>query len=506
MYQYLTKDLNYPKHRVVMYVHEGKKHGIPLNEVLDEMPDLLIVPDAGSSDYLEHRELRDNEIDTLVLDHHLAPRESRDAVVINNQLSDEFPWKALTGANIVYLFCEAYSDKHNEGKSIEHYSDLSFIGMIADRADLRDLGSFYYYNKGSKKIHNPLIKHIADKSKNIEKGKRLTAKDVGWSIAPFINAIIRNGEHEKQKMVVDAMNGEEYMVYNTRLKNEFTVLEESLRAMTTARNRQSTKTKEAMELIEERISEMGSDKNQVILVNVTDIIEDSSLTGLVASRVADKYKKPAMIMKYYEHDGNLAGSMRGFKNMPIESFKDVLEETELMNFVAGHDNAAGFSISLENAMELVDALNESLADVEYDNLLHEVDVIYYEKPDAQEVLKVAMHDELWGEGIEAPKIAVMDVTLSKEDIKFIGSKGNVWSLDLGSCQAVMFSLTEAQKVELTGKSSDKITVSLVGECSINDYRGQKRPQIIIEDFSVEGISEKEQDVSPWIHREDTLPF
>ena len=507
IYQYLIEDLKYPEYLIAMYLHEGKRHGLPYtSEVMKEAPKLVITPDAASSDYDKHKELKEKGVNVLVIDHHLAPKESEDAVVINNQLSSNFPWKALTGSNMAYLFCEAYSDKYNEGKSVEHYLDLSFIGQIADRADLRDLGSFYFYYKGSQSVNNELIRYIVDKDTSIEYGKKLTARDVGWKIAPFFNAIIRSGSHERQKIVVEALNGSDEMVYNTRLKDEFPIIEEALRAMTTARNRQSTKTKKAMELIEERVREMGSDEHKVILVNATDIIDDSSLTGLIASKVADLYKKPAMIMKYYPQDRTLKGSMRGFANMPIESFKDVLESTGLMNFVAGHDNAAGFELSIDNALDLTPALNELLSDVEYDNLLHEVDISYYQQPDAEEVLEIAKHEELWGEGIESPKVHVEDIIVNKSDIRFIGSKGNVWSIDLQTCQGIMFNLSEGQKLALTNHEDDLLKISIVGECSINDYRGQKRPQIIIEDFSVEGVSEKEQDVSPWAHREDTLPF
>src|SRR5699024_8167640 len=112
---------------------EGKTHGIPKDKVLESNPDLLIVPDAGSSEFDIHKILSNKGIQTLVLDHHQVDgnRYSTEALVVNNQLSDNFKWKGLTGANIVYLFCEAYSDKHNESKDISHYDDLNFSGMLA---------------------------------------------------------------------------------------------------------------------------------------------------------------------------------------------------------------------------------------------------------------------------------------------------------------------------------------------------------------------------------------
>lgn len=507
MYQYLTKDLGYPDELVHFYMHEGKVHGIPESVVLESNPDLLIMPDASSSEFDIHKRLFEQEIDLLVLDHHLVNNNeySQHALVVNNQLSERFPWKSLTGANMVYLFCEAYSDKYNGGKDISHYDDLNFSGMLADRASLLDLAVYYYYNKGAGNIQNPLLKEIIKKSKNIEEGERLTPKDIGWSVAPFFNSVIRNANPENLKLVADAINGKEYEVYNKRLKDDFPVVTAAMRAMTNDRAKQSKRVKEAREKIQERIEQMGTDKHKVILVNATDIIEDSAITGLVATQIANEYNKPAMIMKYYSDRNVLSGSMRNFNNSPILSFKDVMEETGMFNFVAGHENAAGFELDVGYGGQITEALNEALSDIEYDNLLHTVDLRYSQKPDAEEILEIAKHDWLWGQDLSEPKVHIEDIQISKEDIQFIGAKGNVWKLDLQSCEGIMFSLTEQQKLKLTNHEEDILKIEIVGTCSVNDFRGQKRPQIIIEDFSVVGLEDFE--VDPWNNFEvEVLPF
>src|SRR5699024_4771568 len=319
MFQYLTRDLNYPLELVEYYMHEGKTHGIPKDKVLESNPDLLIVPDAGSSEFDIHKILSNKGIQTLVLDHHQVDdnRYSTDALVVNNQLSDEFPWKGLTGANIVYLFCEAYSDKYNESKDISHYDDLNFSGMLADRASLLDLAVYYYYNKGAGNIQNPFFKQIIEKSNNINAGDRLTPKNIGWDIAPYFNSMIRSGTQEDLQLVIDAVNGLDYEVYNTRLKDSFPVAVEAMRKTTSTRQRQSKIVKKAREEIQERIAEMGTDEHKVILVNATDIIEDPSITGLVATQIANDYKKPTLILKYYPEREEMSGSGRNFNDSPL---------------------------------------------------------------------------------------------------------------------------------------------------------------------------------------------
>ena len=66
MYQYLTKDLRYPDESVHFYMHEGKVHGIPESAVMERRPDLLIMPDASSSEFEIHKRLFEQEINTLI--------------------------------------------------------------------------------------------------------------------------------------------------------------------------------------------------------------------------------------------------------------------------------------------------------------------------------------------------------------------------------------------------------------------------------------------------------
>src|SRR5699024_11666913 len=106
---------------------------------------------------------------------------------------------------------------------------------------IRDTGAFYMAQKGLRNINNPLIKHILENDKNVDDPKSITPKTVEWTIAPAINAMTRVSNDENVKLVVDAISGDDYMVYNSRLKDEFPLVEESARKMRSTRSNQSTK-------------------------------------------------------------------------------------------------------------------------------------------------------------------------------------------------------------------------------------------------------------------------
>lgn len=509
MYQFLVDDLNVTPEKVDRYIPTKKVHGIPLGYVKENLPDLLIVPDAGSSEFDIHKELHKLGVDILVLDHHSVSTNqySKNALVVNNQLSEKFPYKGLTGSNIVFLFCKAYIEFYELGDRIDvdKYSNLSAWGMIADRASMLDSSVFYYTSTQLKKIQNPLLKLIVEKSQSLEVGKPLTPKDIGFNVSPLVNSMSREGKEEDIKLVIDAMCGMDYEVYNSRLKIHCSVTEQAVRTMTTTKNRQGKKVKEAMELIEERIKEKQTDKNKVLLVNATGIIEEAGINGLVANKISDKYKRPTLVLQHDAENKVLRGSGRDMNDSPLSSFRQTLLDTELFNYVEGHNSAFGAEISLENAMEVIDVLNEQLEDVEYDNVTHTVDLSYTQQPDAEDILEIANHQHLWGQGLEAPLVHVSHIRMRKDDIKLIGSKGNTWKLDLGAADGIMFGLTDEQMLTLANHDTYEIEIEIVGECSINTFRGQVKPQLIIKDFDVRPVTS--DDDNPWQEFDtDVLPF
>ena len=65
--------------------------------------DLVIVPDASSNENGIHKSLGKHDIKVVVLDHHQADVDEEDpAIIVNNQMSDFYENKALSGVGIVY--------------------------------------------------------------------------------------------------------------------------------------------------------------------------------------------------------------------------------------------------------------------------------------------------------------------------------------------------------------------------------------------------------------------
>ena len=132
MYGYIKKIAN--KFTKIDYlIHEGKQHGIDdlISQIEDIQPDILIIPDASSSELEEHK-IISKYCPIIILDHHQSDVENDEyAIRVNNQLSKNFNNKTLCGAGIVYKFCQCLDKKLN-AKFADCFMDLVAVALVAD--------------------------------------------------------------------------------------------------------------------------------------------------------------------------------------------------------------------------------------------------------------------------------------------------------------------------------------------------------------------------------------
>ena len=116
----------FTQNNILYRIHDGKQHGIIL-ETIPEDVKLVIIPDAGSNDYEQHKALKEKGIDVLVIDHHEADYISPDACIINNQTCNYIN-KTLSGVGMVYKFC-SYIDEVSGKNYADKLLDLTAIGL-----------------------------------------------------------------------------------------------------------------------------------------------------------------------------------------------------------------------------------------------------------------------------------------------------------------------------------------------------------------------------------------
>ena len=470
-------------------LHEGKEHGIEekwLEEIVANEYKLVICPDASSNDYNQHKFLKDNGIDVLVLDHHDAEEVSENAIIINNQLSD-YPNKTLSGVGIVYKFCSKI-DELMKIKEADTILDLVSLGMIADMMDMRNFETKHLIQKGLTRIENPFFKALVERQA-YSIGETVTPIGVAFYIAPLINATIRVGtQNEKEVMFKAMLNHCAYdMIPSTKRgekgKTE-AIVTQAVRNATNVRNRQKKARDNGFEYVEQIIAANNLDKNKIIVVQVSEDL-DKNLTGLIANQLMAKYQKPVLLVRETD-EGLLQGSARGYDKSELKDLKSFLLESGFMEYAEGHASAMGVGIYKDKVNALVDYSNTVLANYDF-SACYDVDYEYMSNDfKAQDIIDIGSMKSLWGKGVDEAMVVIKGIKITSNNITLMSANKNPTikiTLQNGT-SLIKFGASQSEFESL--KSSGYTEIDVIGTCAINEWQGMITPQILIKDYEVVG--------------------
>lgn len=478
----------FPEAKIKWRLQEGKEHGVIVSEVPEDT-DLVVIPDSGSNQLEDHKLLKEKGMDVIVLDHHDCSVESKDAIVVNSQISPDYPNKHFSGVGIVYKFCKALDDKLGINHA-DHYLDLVAIGNIADSIDMRSLETRYYVEKGLKSLKNKFIKALYEKQSYSTKGK-VNMITTSFYINPLINACIRIGEMEEKEQMFRAFLEVDEEIYYDKKKIYEPIEISTARMIGNIKNKQTRLRDKGMEAINERIEEKNLLNNKILIVNVTDILH-KNLTGVVAVKLAEAYKRPTILLRQRDPDKPiLNGSIRGYEKSAVKDFKEFLLETKKFTMVEGHPNAAGCEVGFEEVVVANEIMNEKLKDETFDSDIYEVDfTISGDKLKKNFVLEVAKMEHVWGHKVDEPLLAIKNIEVNKEDIQLMGKHKNTIKIVYKGIEYMKFFSSEEVYESLVSQG-DRLVIDVIGKCSVNEYNNEKKPQIIIEDFEVTKTKKKE---------------
>ena len=497
----------FPEVELEFTVHEHKQHGLDdkVDWITDEARwDLVIIPDAGSYDVKEHRMLGELGMDVIVLDHHDQLYDENGnpvvsdlptAIVVNNQLSPAYSNKSLCGAGVVYKFCEVLDDKL--GIHLAHnYIDLAALGEIADVMDRTNTETNYIMMEGLKNIHNEGFRTLIEsqsyslKEKAVSPYEGLTPIDVAFYIAPLINAITRVGTIQEKETMFYCFIEPNKAVPSTkrgaRAGDIEYAAEQTARVGKNAKARQDRIKEQALGIIDFKIQKDGLDDNNIIIVELdgSDNIPQE-LTGLVAMNVVSKYHKPVMIGRRNNRN-EIQGSIRSDGNFAgLPSFKKFLEDSGLVTYTAGHDNAAGWGLNGDRLEALINYANQKLRAEDFENC-YVVDYVL-DGGDYNEDLLTAIgeHPEYFGNHIEEPMLIIKNIPLMS--IMTMGTNKDSVKISYNDVDYVKFKDTKIIE-EIMNNRTKKLTV--YGRANLNEWMGKKSVQVFITDYELEEDTSK----------------
>lgn len=484
--------------KVNYIIHSKKSHGLD-SEIMDILLsgnndltpycNLLLIPDASSNDFSQHKLLFDNGIDIVVLDHHPVDRYSEYACVVNNQLSNKINNKAMTGVGVVYKYCKWLDNRLNI-KIADSFLDLVALGMIGDSADMRNLETRYLTLKGLKLIEenkneNKLISELFTKKAFSLKNKA-TINGFAFYMCPAINCIIRGGEYnDKIKLFEAFINSNDTVLTKIRGKGEVEVaVQEYIIRLCDKLKRKQNKTVDAyIDLLDKQIEQYNLNSSEIMVIN-GDIINDSNYNRVIVNKIANKYNKHSILLKPKD-EIILGGSASGVRNKSITNFKKWCKDTKLFTLAEGHDMAFGVQIPINNINNLYEIIGEIPSD---DILVYNVDYIFNDKTLNKNIVNMIgnLH-YIWGNKLDEPLFAMENLIIDSNDV-YINEGKTTIKFIYKDIEFIKFKTNEELYENITNNKINKFVV--IGKFSLNEYNGVCKPQIIIEDLDFEATDVK----------------
>ncbi len=488
---------SYVTNNLKWFVHADKQHG--LEDVMDYINQknfkLVICPDASSNDYDYHKELKDKGIDVIVLDHHLADEVSKNAIVINNQLTDSYTNKELSGVGVVYQFCR-YMDKFLQTNHADEYLDLVALGLTGDMMSLTSFETKHLIMKGfePQNIKNPYIYEMWQKNK-FKLGEHITSIDAAFYIVPMINAVQRSGTIEEKEILFKSML--KYQAFNMidstkrGCKGQLErLVDQAVRMSTNVKNRQTRVQDESIEYLEKMIKDKDLLNHKVLLFTLEPGKVDKNVAGLIANKFAAKYQRPCCILtKGTSEVGETiySGSARGYEMSGVDNFKDICEQTTFVEWTAGHQNAFGLCITEENINDFLKQTDMMLANMSSEPIYY-VDYIYNGADvNPEDILTISNLSHLWGKDMNEAYIAIKGIKINSDMVTVYRKTSNTLKITLPNKVSLMkFNASDEECERLEHHEGAYVSLDVVGRCHQNEWMGNISPQIFIEDYEIIG--------------------
>jgi len=397
-----------------------------------EKKGLLITVDCGITAVEQIKKAQEMGIKVLLTDHHQKAKDVPQ--------SDCLVWTdKLCGVGIVYFIVSSLIKK--EGFGI----DLVAIGTIADLQPLANINR-ELVKRGLEIINkNPRVgvKQLLNIS-GFE--KEVKAKDVGWVIAPRINA---SGRLEN---AFDALR--------LLCTKDISLAQQYSRTLNQINIERQQKTLAMIKIAENQVN-----GDPISFITGKDFHE--GIVGLVAGRLTQKYYKPALVIQI--ENGIAKGSARSIPEINIIELLRKFEP-DFIN-LGGHSAAAGFSIGADKLESLKSNLINSFKDINQGNLYK--NHLHIEYP-----IDLSIFDEKLFEivetlepyGVENPSPLFLIKGLRVVDFKIIGKDQSHLTLNLTNetefIRGVGFGMAElAQNLKFDEK------VDIVCSITKNEWNG-----------------------------------
>ena len=457
-----------------------------INQIYQAGFKLIITVDNGIRNKEEVAYAKSKGIDVIITDHHVLPEDLKDlpdCPIINpSDKRNNYPCPFLAGVGVSFKLISALLLKSNltdeQKQAIAEKSlDLVAVGTIADLVSLLSENRLLVkkglevLNKGKRLGLQELIK-----ISNLNSDKKLEAWNIGWQIAPRLNAASRLSHANTAFALLTSNN-----------LDEVKELAEELNGRNASRQQI---TKEITEQVEKQI-----DANNLpeIIIGVAgeEEIWNEGVIGLVAGRIAEKYYRPTLIItrlvesaEFNANSKKLIPKKVSFKGsgrsiVELNLINAIEQCANLLDKYGGHPMACGFSIESEDKLKIFQEKLITIVKKELKgkNLMPKLEI---EAEIKSAEINLALADEIsllapFGQNNQQPKLVSFKVKV--EDIMLMGFENQHIKIRLSGLWALAFGSAEKYKHIKIGD-----VIDIVYYLEVNEFNGRREAQLKIIDL------------------------
>lgn len=347
----LYKVLKYLKFEVEVYLPDREKEGYGLNNQAIEYAkiqgcQLIITVDCGISNKGEVEFANQLGLDVIITDHHDVPAIVPPALAIIHPGWDKnYPFSGLCGGGVAYKLASAIIADQRFGvpvfeqdRVIKWLLDLVAISTVADMVPLVDENRVLvsYGLQVLKKTRNlGLQKMLVLAQKDPVK---IDETSIGYVIAPRINAA---GRMDHANVAFELLTTDE--------------VDEAVRLSSLLEDNNLNRQRLIEGMTAEAFSYLGNSITSPIAVMIADGWP-TGLVGLVASKLAEKYNRPALVITLQAEQAVGSGRSPADFNL-IENLHKL---NHFFNRYGGHPGAAGFTLEKNKINDFVLAFEEAV--------------------------------------------------------------------------------------------------------------------------------------------------
>ena len=425
---------------------------------------LVITVDCGITGVEEVDFAATLGMDVVVTDHHECKDElPRAAAVVDPHRPDcGYPFKHLAGCGVALKLVLALGGEEQAEELLTRYCPLAAVGTVADV--MRMAGE-------NRTIVARGLAHITDndfiglqallRETGLDQ-KEITSVQIGYVLAPRINAAGRMGEADRAAELMlckDPATARALARELCELNRQRQAVEQEIYA-------------QAIEMIET----LPADERHALVL--ADHQWHQGVVGIVASRLSEKYACPSFMIHISGHTGK--GSCRSWGGFNL--FAALEECSDLLLGFGGHELAAGFTIEEDKIPAFRRRMNQCVLRFMGGRPAAsalDVDVVL-RRPELVTLWEVEQLRRLepYGNGNERPLFSLLGVTLDR--IQGVGQNRHLklrFSKGTAQMEGIFFSVTPQQ---CPCQAGERVDVAFY--LQVNEFRGSRTVQLQVVDL------------------------